>query len=95
MLEATAGAEQHFFVRVGNPCAEGTTIADLALDDIATMMDVDHDVGDAMTDELRDAVGQDRHAAHRQHRLGPLVGKCTQSRTQPSAEQHGAHLHSS
>jgi hypothetical protein len=88
VLEAAAGAEQDVLGAVDDAGAERRAVAQLALDDVAAVVDVDDDVADAVGDELGEAEAQDRQVAHRQHRLGALVGQRAQAGTLAGAQQH-------
>jgi hypothetical protein len=72
VLEPATGAEQYGFVDVLDPRAVLPAVSDLALDDARQVVGVDHDVADAVRDEVGDPVREDRHPAHRQHRFGAL-----------------------
>jgi hypothetical protein len=83
MLEPAAGAQDRGLVDETNARAEAAAVAELALEQLGAMMRVDDDVGDAVRDEVRDAVFHDRNAAHRQQRLGPFGAELAEPRRQP------------
>ncbi len=91
VLEPAAGAEDRLLVAVLDARPEARPIAELALDDIAAVVDVDDEIADPVTDEVGDAVAEDRQIADRQHRLGSLVRQGAQAGAVAGTEEHRAH----
>ena len=79
-----AGAAEHarLLPRVAHARAEVRAVADAAASVFGTMMQVQHEIVDALRDEPRDDAADQRLAGDRNRRLGANVGE----RTQPGAE---------
>ena len=91
VLEAAAGAEDRVLVDVVEARAVLPAVAELAPDHVAQVVRVDDQLGEAVRDEVRDPVREDREAAHRQHRLGALGAQRAEARRQAGAQEHRPH----
>jgi hypothetical protein len=91
VLQPAARAEDVLLVDVRDARSEASAVTDLVLNDVGLVVRVDHDVANAVCDEVRDSVGQDRNTAHGQHRLRALGPHPSETRRESGAEQHRAH----
>jgi hypothetical protein len=88
--DAATGAEQVRFARVHDVCAQRRAVAELALDHLAVVEQVHHDVAHAVADQVRDGVTNQRDVGHRQERLGPLRRQRAEPRAHAGSEDHRA-----
>ena len=91
VLEAAARAEDARLARIRDVHARVGTVAQLGRDELALVVEVDHDLANAGRPHERHRVADERPVAHRQQHLGPLVRDGPEARAVARRQDHGAH----
>ena len=93
LLDAAAGVEDPRLPRVSHAHAEARPVADLLLDQLTEVVQVDHHLLDAAGAQELEDVAEERRARHGHQRLGQPVGQGREPRAASGRQDHGAPDH--